>query len=85
MIITDTYDSASNITGYGELAARIAISNLHKETEESFSKTIEMEYKYVSRNSVSTTLSPHYNVIVMLILKMERRHLSLRMMCMRLS
>ena len=31
---------------YAILAARIAISNLHKETEKSFSKTVEKLYKY---------------------------------------
>jgi ribonucleoside-diphosphate reductase alpha chain len=32
---------------YATLAARIAISNLHKETEKSFSKTIEKLYRYI--------------------------------------
>lgn len=32
---------------YATLAARIAISNLHKETEKSFSKTIEQLYRYI--------------------------------------
>jgi ribonucleotide reductase alpha subunit len=34
--------------GYGTLAARIAVSNLHKQTESSFSRTIEMEYSYIN-------------------------------------
>jgi ribonucleoside-diphosphate reductase alpha chain len=34
--------------GYADLAARIAISNLHKETSASFSETIEKMYKYVN-------------------------------------
>ncbi len=32
---------------YALLAARIAISNLHKDTEKSFSKTMEMLYQYI--------------------------------------
>ena len=32
---------------YAQLAARIAISNLHKETDKSFSKTMEALYSYV--------------------------------------
>jgi len=32
--------------GYGDLAARIAVSNLHKQTEESFSKVMKMEYDF---------------------------------------
>jgi ribonucleotide reductase alpha subunit len=34
--------------GYATLAARIAVSNLHKQTESSFSRTVEMEYNYLS-------------------------------------
>jgi ribonucleotide reductase alpha subunit len=34
--------------GYGELAARIAVSNLHKTTLDSFSETMELEYNYVN-------------------------------------
>lgn len=34
--------------GYGELAARIAISNLQKLTSNSFSETIKMEYEYTN-------------------------------------
>lgn len=33
---------------YAQLAARIAISNLHKNTEKSFSKTMELLYTYVN-------------------------------------
>ncbi len=34
--------------GYADLAARIAISNLHKETRESFSETMTMEFNYIN-------------------------------------
>lgn len=34
--------------GYGDLAARIAISNLQKQTSDSFSTVMEMEYNYIS-------------------------------------
>lgn len=33
---------------YGVLAARIAISNLHKQTLDSFSQTMKLEYEYVN-------------------------------------
>jgi ribonucleotide reductase alpha subunit len=33
---------------YGVLAARIAISNLHKQTSSSFSETMKMEHEYVN-------------------------------------
>lgn len=36
---------------YALLASRIAVSNLHKNTEKSFSKTMEMLYKYVDPKS----------------------------------
>jgi ribonucleoside-diphosphate reductase alpha chain len=36
---------------YALLASRIAVSNLHKNTEKSFSKTMEMLYKYIDPKS----------------------------------
>ncbi|MCB0685181.1 MAG: ribonucleoside-diphosphate reductase subunit alpha [Saprospiraceae bacterium] len=36
---------------YAQLAARIAVSNLHKETKKSFSQTMEALYKYVDPES----------------------------------
>ena len=36
---------------YAVLAARIAISNLHKETKKSFSKVVDALYNYGSRHS----------------------------------
>jgi ribonucleoside-diphosphate reductase alpha chain len=43
--------------GYGELAARIAISNLQKLTLDSFSETIKKEYEYVNpKNGQSASL-----------------------------
>lgn len=36
---------------YGILAARIAVSNLHKKTEKSFSQTMERIYRYINPNT----------------------------------
>jgi len=36
---------------YGKLAARLAVSNLHKSTEPSFAKTVEQLHSYVDPNS----------------------------------
>jgi ribonucleoside-diphosphate reductase alpha chain len=38
---------------YAVLAARIAVSNLHKNTEKSFSKTMEMLYRYIDPKTES--------------------------------
>lgn len=46
--------SASMMThhpDYGILAARIAVSNLHKKTEKSFSQTMERIYRYINPNT----------------------------------
>jgi ribonucleoside-diphosphate reductase alpha chain len=42
---------ASHHPHYGLLAARIAVSNLHKVTNDSFSDTIEALYRYVEPKS----------------------------------
>jgi len=39
---------ATTHPGYGALAARIAISNLHKETEGNFANTVEKMYTYIN-------------------------------------
>lgn len=52
---------------YGILAARIAISNLHKETHKRFSDTVEALYKYVNPeiNKWSPMLSEEtYNIVM---------------------
>lgn len=36
---------------YGDLAARIAISNLHKETSDSFVETMEKEYRHINEKT----------------------------------
>lgn len=61
--------SASMITihtDYGKLAARIAISNLHKETKDSFSSTIEDMYNYcdaITHNHRPMISLEHYNIV----------------------
>ena len=40
----------------GKLAARIAVTNLHKRTKELFSDTIEVLYRYVGHNGESASL-----------------------------
>lgn len=37
------------LSGYGDLAARLAVSNLHKETDEAFDFVMEAEFSYVAR------------------------------------
>jgi ribonucleotide reductase alpha subunit len=53
--------------GYGDMAARIAISNLHKQTEASFSAVIKAEYEYVSpKNNIHSPLIAEdvYNIVM---------------------
>jgi ribonucleoside-diphosphate reductase alpha chain len=53
--------------GYGELAARIAISNLQKLTSESFAETMKMEYEYVSPKTGKQSPLVHeeiYNIVM---------------------
>lgn len=40
-------DFFATFPGYGDLAARLAVSNLHKETSDVFSEVMEEEYSYV--------------------------------------
>ena len=41
------FPSVRRVLGYGELAARLAVSNLHKETSDVFSEVMEAEYRFV--------------------------------------
>ena len=51
---TTAYSSTTH-PDFSKLAARIAISNLHKNTEKSFSKNIEKFYNYIHPQTKSIT------------------------------